>query len=102
MNQVHDRDPWDSIFPPRNECIDLRRYDGVIPGGDVQASHGVEDVCGIEAFDTPIEGSRDPPPRVMKKVVGHRAEGPAPGYLDEEMCIYGAIIDGGLDLRELS
>ena len=98
VNQVDDRDPWDSIIPPRNERIDLRRYDGVIPGGNIEASHGVEDVCRIEPFDTPIEGSRDLPPRVTEKVVSRCAEGPPPSYLDKQMCVYGAIIDSGLDL----
>jgi hypothetical protein len=98
VNQVDDRDPRDSIIPSRNELIDLRRYDGVIPGGDVEASHGVEDVCRIEPFHTPIEGSRDLLPRVTEKVASHRAEGPPPSYLDKEMCVYGTIIDGGLDL----
>lgn len=98
MDQVQDRDPRDRVLPPRNERIDLRRYNGVIPGGDVEASHGVEDVCRIEPFDTPIEDSSDLPLCVTEKVVSQRAEGSPPGYLDKEMCIYGAIINGGLDL----
>lgn len=98
LNHVHDRSPRDGILPPRNERFDLRRYDSVIPGGDVEASHGVEDVWRIEPFDAPIEGSRDLQPRVMEKVFSQRAEGLARGYLDKEMCVRGAIIDGELDL----
>lgn len=98
MNQVHDRSPRDGILPPRNERFDLRRYDGAIPGGDVEASHGVEDVWRIEPFNTPIEGSRDLQRCVTEKVFGQRAEGLARGYLGKEMCIHGAIIDGELDL----
>ena len=98
LNQAHDRDPRDSIFPPRNERIELGRYGGVIPGGYVEAGYSVEDVCRIEPFDTPIEGSTDPLPHATENVVSHRTESPPPGYLDKEVYVHGAIIDGGLDL----
>jgi hypothetical protein len=100
MNQGRDCGPRDGILPPRHERAELRRYDGVIPGGDVEASHGVEDVWRIEPSDTTIEGTRDLDTRVTEKVFGQRAEGMPPGYLDEEMCIHDAIVDGDLDLRK--
>ena len=52
----------------------------------------------IESSDTTIEGTRDLDSRVTEKVFSQRAEGMPSGYLGEEMCIHGAMVDGDLDL----
>ena len=55
-------------------------------------------MCRIKPFDTPIEDYSDPRPRVTEKVMNQCTECLSPGYLEKEMCVHGAMVDGGLDL----
>lgn len=56
-------------------------------------------MCRVEPPDAPVQSCREPPQRVIEKILGRGTESASACYLNEKVCIHGALVNGDLNLR---
>jgi len=59
LYESQDRRPRNGMRRMRKERVDLRGHSRVVPGGNVEASRGVEDMRRVILPAAPIEGRRE-------------------------------------------